>query len=256
MKQLIYVILFFMFSSLQAQQTLVTDRPDQTESASVVGTARIQIESGFLFERNELDKPGAGKEKTNEYLSTLVRVGLNDLVELRVGLAYATYDKSLLKDKQQGFTPLIAGLKFRIADQEGWRPEIAFLGHLAVQSVAERVFRAQYIAPDFRFAFAHDLSGRISLGYNLGMEWDGDNPQPTGIYTLATGVSINDWLGSFIEVYGFLPQTMKPDHRIDMGFTFLVLPDLQFDVSAGFGISQTSPDHFISLGFAWRTQMF
>ena len=43
-----WVLLFLSFKS--SSQSLVTDRPDQTESSFAVGVGKLQIESGFLME--------------------------------------------------------------------------------------------------------------------------------------------------------------------------------------------------------------
>ena len=41
------IILFFGY--VVSAQTIVTDRPDQTESSSTIGKGELQIESGILF---------------------------------------------------------------------------------------------------------------------------------------------------------------------------------------------------------------
>ena len=65
-----------------AASPLVTDRPDQTESSSVVSRGRVQIEAGFDF--NHFDLAGETLEETS-FPSTLVRYGLDRKVELRFG---------------------------------------------------------------------------------------------------------------------------------------------------------------------------
>jgi hypothetical protein len=63
-------------------EALTTDRPDFTESSSVVGRCRLQIEGGYTY----LHDAAAGVE-TDEHLlpELLLRYGLNDCLELRVG---------------------------------------------------------------------------------------------------------------------------------------------------------------------------
>ena len=98
----------------------------------------------------------------------------------------------------------------------------------------------------------HTLSDKISLGYNLGAEWDGETPEPTFIYTLTSGFALSEKTGFFIELYGFAPQQDKAEHRFDGGFTYLVTNDLMLDASAGFGITDNAPDYFTAIGFSFR----
>jgi hypothetical protein len=61
-----------------------------------------------------------------------------------------------------------------------------------------------------------------------------------------------DPINAFVEVYGWLPENELPDHRFNGGFTFLVRRNLQLDVSGGIGLSEISPDWFVSGGLSWR----
>ena len=59
---------------------LVTDRPDQTESATVVQRGRLQVETGYLFARD-------GDVDGYAVPGTLFRLGLGGRLELRLGHA-------------------------------------------------------------------------------------------------------------------------------------------------------------------------
>ena len=54
----------------------------------------------------------------------------------------------------------------------------------------------------------------------------------------------------FIESYGWLHEA-GAEHLLDTGLTYLLLPNFQFDVSAGIGL-KNSIDNFISLGLTYR----
>jgi len=92
----------------------------------------------------------------------------------------------------------------------------------------------------FRFAMQNTLSKIVSLGYNLGAEWDGESPTPSWIYTIATGFNISDKRFSYVESYGFITKGSLPDHNVDAGVTSLFSKDAQLDLSGGFGLSSTS----------------
>ena len=113
-------------------------------------------------------------------------------------------------------------------------------------------FRPDHLAPTFLLLFENAFSENVSLGYNLGLSWDGVNPDPTSIVTASLGVSINERVGVFLEGYSFFTRTSGPDHRADAGFSVLLLNNLMVDASAGVGLNSRAPDSFVSFGFSWR----
>ena len=66
-----------MVASSQEPESLVTDRPDFTESASVPGGGRIQVEGGWTVEGDE----DASAHSLGEIL---VRIGIGDRFEARI----------------------------------------------------------------------------------------------------------------------------------------------------------------------------
>ena len=52
MNKIFFILTTALFSQILFSQDLITDRPDQTESAVVVGEKKIQIESGILNQEN------------------------------------------------------------------------------------------------------------------------------------------------------------------------------------------------------------
>ena len=52
MNKICFILAPALFSQILFSQDLITDRPDQTESAVVVGEKKIQIESGILNQEN------------------------------------------------------------------------------------------------------------------------------------------------------------------------------------------------------------
>lgn len=229
---------------------LITDRPDQTESSVVVPHKYLQIETGFVMENSSTN---LFSKKSFAYNSTLLRYGLLVNFELRLGLEYLGEKSNMennIKTDMSGLSPLYMGFKVKIADEDGWKPEFAFLGGLVLPLTANDNFKPSYTAADIRFAFSHTLSDRFSLGYNLGAEWDGETAIPSYFYSVSLGAAITDNIGMFVESYGWLRES-GAKHLLDAGFTYLLLPNFQLDISGGIGI-QNSIDNFISLGMTYR----
>lgn len=243
---IVFICLFSSGLSIYAQDLppIQTDRPDQTESPAIVPKNHFQMETGMVFEK--------GNESTKNYThpNILFKYGLNDHFELRLITEYNSIN--VHKNVTAGISPVKVGFKVNITQQKGIIPNTSFIGHLVIPYLASDAIQTTYYAPEFRFTMQHSLSPKLSLSYNLGAEWDGETPDPAFIYTLTGGYAITEKLGSYLELYGFVPQKNSPDHRIDAGFTYLVKNNMQWDVSGGLGFSNNSPDYFVGLGFSFR----
>ncbi len=250
------MVLFIISAIVKAQDKdseLITDRPDQTESSAVVPHKSLQIETGFIIENDETNLV---KQKSLVYNTTLLRYGLLENFELRLGMEYVG-EKTEIKNTEtthvlSGLSPVYTGFKVKITDEEGWIPEIAFLGGLVLPFTANEDFKPEYSAANIRFSFAHTLSERFSLGYNLGAEWDGESAIPGYFYSIALGIGISDNLGLFVEGFGLIPEEGESEHLFDAGFTYSVLPNFQLDISGGIGLNDDSTDNFISAGLTYR----
>jgi hypothetical protein len=249
-------ISFILTVSLFAQNEnppMVTDRPDQTESAVTVPHKTLQIESGFTF--GFRDKEGI-ETRDLGYNATLLRWGVLNRLEVRVGLAYAgleTTDADTEETtKQSGMAPLAIGFKWNMLEGDGPIPTLAFLSSVDIPALASDDFNDGNVLNRIILAGSWDLSNTFGLGFNFGTIADWKDSDFTTLYSTSLGISILDWLGAFVEFYGFLPAGEYSDHRFHAGFTFPVRHNLQFDLTGGVGISNNSPDGFAGFGFAWR----
>ncbi len=224
---------------------IATDRPDQTESASLVPKGYLQMEIGFGLIDGD---PG----KAYVYPNALLKYGVNENFELRFIGTYTT-----LKDDGQaninGFLPFALGFKTKFTEENGIWPKISLLGHFVLPGVVTEDLAVKNLAPDLRFAFQHSISDFFSLGYNLGVFWDGDNPEPYFIYSVAPGFSVGNF-GFYVEGYGFIPQNTDRAVRFlaDAGVTYLVNNDFQLDVSFGNNLTNNIVESYIALGFSYR----
>ncbi len=239
---------------------LITDRPDQTEASSTVPAGYVQIETGWIFSRD--DEEGV-RQQAHELPGTLVRIGLVDWLELRAGWrGYRREEVRVgsLRADRDGVGDAELGTKIHLRHENGALPEVAFLvaGSLPVGSEG---FSADRVDPSFRFNLSHTLSERFALGYNLGMFWEskvGETGKRTTLsnylYTLALGVGLTEQLGPLVEVFGDISAsaTGDPAHSFDGGFTYLLRNNLQLDVAAGVGLTKEAPDWFVGVGVSVR----
>lgn len=253
--------------SIQAQELddIITDRPDQTESAETVPKGFFQIEAGVTTEIEEYIIVYPNSKFRSIVLSSpgmLIRYGLTKNIELRLGGEYLAEIRKIESSDffanesyaDWGFSPIEVGVKARLFNGKGLIPTTALLFHVAIPLGREYAFQTDYASPSFRFAFAHELSDRFAFSYNLGYEWELNEGSTTGtgIYTASLGISLVKNLGMFVESYGFLTKGDPPDHRLDAGLTYLIAPNIQADLSGGIGLKENSPDFFFGGGISVR----
>ena len=238
MKYILYliIVLFPIRSIAQEVEDIVTDRPDETESATLITKGYLQVETGFFYE--EL-KENSFLEKTWAYNTSLLRYGLLENLELRLGLDVidkVEISDDFLMEPGTGLSPLLLGVKVGITEEKGVLPKMALLGHLYLPFTAKKAYRPESTGVDFRFAFNHEFTNS-NLSYNLGAKWWDDAPHATYIYTMAYGYDLTEKLGVLVELYGDLPEKDGPSHHWDGGFTYLVTKNFQLDAFIGSGLN-------------------
>ena len=225
---------------------LVTDRPDQTESATVVPRGLLQVETGYLFTRK-------GDVDSHAAPGTLFRIGLGGRTELRLGHAGV-----MGTEGRRGAGDGELGAKFNLIPQaDGWRPELAVLGGLSLPTGDSR-FSSGGADPSLLVAFTHDLTPRLALGYNAGAAWE-STPDAPGhdafmVYSLALGIGVTGRLGAFLEVFGDRQLTDEATAGVsaDAGLTLLLTEIVQLDFSVGRGLRGPADDLFVGTGLSFR----
>jgi len=232
--------------TISVADDIVTDRPDATESSSVVEPGFYQIEVGWLYGENDV-----GVE-VNTLPGTLVRIGVVDRLELRLGWEGYIDEGS---GGPSGVGDGEVGAKIYMLEAEGNIPETALLAAISIP-VGDREFTTDEVDPGFRFAMSYDLSARSAFGTNLGVEWETDASDSTlssFIYTAALGYDLTEIVGAYIEIFGDAGMSASGDsHSVDGGFTFLLAENFQLDALAGVGITSKADDWFVGAGASLR----
>jgi hypothetical protein len=244
--------LLVLAGSASAQEnTLVSDRPGFTDSASVIEPRRVQVESGYTYEE-------AGDEETQSLGEVLVRIGWTERLELRLGLnSYVNIDAP--SGEVSGLEDPSIGIRLKLAEgEDGPRllgPQAAlFIG--TTLPVGADDLGASHFQPGMKLSLAWTLTERISLGSNLGVTCaSGDEEQfLEAVASLSLGFSLNGALGGFVEYYAFIPESSagSPEQFVDAGFAYVVSNDLQIDLRAGTQVGGGATDLFVGAGLAYR----
>ncbi|AKD05894.1 hypothetical protein PKOR_21770 [Pontibacter korlensis] len=231
----------------QGEEKIETDRPDQTESSTVVPKGTLQIESGYFYQKATEEVKTV---RTHAYPTALFRVGVLDWLEFRVlsSLRDSVVENGARR-KVDGLSPLNLGLKFKLWKEQGLRPEAAFLVRAALP-VGSRAFRPDNPEPELRLMFSNEITDKLELAYNLSHSWvEGDTRRG---YTLSLSGEVHDRLTIYGEVFGNKQKGEKAEHQADAGILFLLRPNLQFDLALGVGLNEVAPDFFITTGVSVR----
>lgn len=234
------IICAFIGLSVTAQ-TIVTDRPDQTESSSTIEKGALQIESGILY--------GTAKDDffSEEVLlapTVLWRYGITNGIELRLLTEFASVKDKLTSEKSSGITDLQVGTKIQVLKKENVKTEIAFLSHIIIPT-AKSELTLNEIGTINKLSIAHDIGDTFGLGYNIGYDYFGYSSGNL-TYSLALGIGISDKVGFYIEPYGAIVEFDNHESSFDAGFTYLVNDNFQLDISAGTGLNHKM--NYVSIG--------
>jgi hypothetical protein len=258
------LILFFVLTitsivPLLAQDSLkvepiVAERPGFTNPPQTLAKKQLQIESGFYYEADKIKNTNI-KIDNFFYPTTLFRYGLIKNIELRLEVDYAgisTSSSSTDKVSLNGLNPVIVGAKFYLFEQKKARPEAAFVFGLTLPYIGKKEFRPMYVAPSLAFYFQNTLNRKWSIGYNAGMQWNGNDAVPTSFLTFSPTYNFSKKVAGSLEIYSYFSDTQVPDFRLDAGLAYIPLPNLQIDIYGGPGLSGPTTNFFISAGISLR----
>ena len=231
MKKRFLIFLFLLFNCSLVFSQITTDRPDQTESAVVLSSGQIQVESGISIENSQSN------------INALFRIGIIEGIEIRVNSNYLINDE-LSFMKKSSFSDFEVGAKFRIFDKTSNNTKVAFLSHLSIPTAIE-VFSNNVYGLLSRLNVSHDLNNESQIGYNLGYNKFKKNDGEF-VYTIVYGKSL-DSFGIFFEIFGDDSKNSS-NINFDSGITYLLDNKKQLDLSIGKGINNDM--FFISGGIS------
>jgi hypothetical protein len=233
------LVIFLLVSGPIMAQTIITDRPDQTESSSTVSQGSLQIETGILIGFSEAND---NSERQLLAPTTLFRYGITKGIELRILSQFESVKDDF--KTSTGISDLEIGAKIQLVQNEDVNTEIAFLSHLILPTGSSELSldRAGTIN---KLSISHELSKTMGLGYNVGYDYFGIG-QGNLTYSMALGIGINNKVGVYIEPYGQLTDFDKHEMSFDAGVAYLINKNVQLDFSFGTGLNHTM--NYISVG--------
>jgi hypothetical protein len=236
--------------SSDIQTMFVADRPGQTTPPTLVAKGVVQIESGIWTEQSRTD----GISQTSWlYPTTLVRIGMQTNWELRIqcdvaGVPATDHGTSSCIT---GVSGISIGSKFSMTEENGYIPKTAFLAAVKLPSIGDPSLRPSYLAPSMGLCFQNTISDQCALGYGVLSSWDGTNAASQQLLSISLNYNLTNSIGSFIEYYLNTGEASDPTHAIDFGFSYMLLKNLQLDISGGFGLNAKALDSGFGFGIAF-----
>ncbi|MBM3458947.1 MAG: transporter [Armatimonadetes bacterium] len=223
--------------------TIVTDRPDFTESSLAIPRGMLQIESGFTYTAN------SDGTRLFNIPETLFRWGIGGKTEIR--LAPADFLIGRNGKTRRGFGDTYLGFKRELGSLGGF--DLALMPAVTLPT-SSRGFGSGSIDPEIVLTWARDLKSAWSVGGILGMAWPREpgNRNTTFFPTISFSRSLGGRLGWFFEYAGTFSESGDDVHLLHHGYTYLLNNNSQLDLHGGFGISRAAPDFFIGAGYSVR----
>ncbi len=253
---LILILLISGYLSVSAQTErppLSTDRPDQTEAPTLLPQGYVQIETGFLFER---DTPAALESDTyvDSYNlgTSLLRYGFSNKIELRLGAGFTIQQikEGKIITEKSGLANVLISSKIFLADEDGIIPEGALLLNLFLP-IGNKSFISDNLVPGLVLASRYTFTKWLGFSSNFGFRFFENNNQIIR-YSFSLGSDIMPKIAIFIESFGRFSGNNKPAHLVDLGMTYRIIPNLQLDTSYGFALNDLAVDQFINFGASLR----
>jgi hypothetical protein len=216
-------------------QTIETDRPDQTEAATLVPAGGIQLEAGVAGWTS-----GEGSTTGYTLPTTLLRYGMSERFELRAVGQRDQMQFNFIDMIEPWFTSTSWDVGAKVAGWNTDRSQMCVLAHYRIRPDAQD-------GGQVRVNVAKPLGERFSVGTNVGMAWTWatSSLEATGEveYTLALGYSVSEALYTYIEAFG-----AGGGIQGDAGLAWRPNPLSQFDVSAGW--TDGSGQSYVALGWS------
>ena len=227
---------------LAAQNVINTDRPDQSDGTHIVEKNLIQIETGLQFSKFD--------EVTNGFDNvTLIRFGVTRHFEVRLLNQYSVVNDS---NRTSGFRPLTISFKNQLCSQKGLLPKITLVSYFHLPVTMSPAFKGDHLGYTFTRAARHDLTPKMKVYSNLGINRDQESTDINYLATLEVNYNMTDRFSSFAEYFGNYAAHTSSTNGMDMGCIYAFKNNFAVDLAVGSPTMKLSSNKFVSFGLSAR----
>lgn len=222
---------------LAAQDGLITDRPDFTESTEAIVPGRWQIETGASWTDSEA-------EDGINLPEALVRTGFAERWELRLGLPEYVDVGDI-----SGVSDGSLGVKFEVGALGPG--SLALIGEVSIP-IGDDDLTSDSVDPTAIVIYGQDLPDGWSLGSQIGVSSIsvGDDDLTVVAPTLVFGTEFRPRWGTFFELAAEIPDQGGSAVVFHTGVTWAAAPSRQWDAHVAIGLSDAAPDVQVGVGYS------
>ncbi len=233
-----------------------TDRPDATESPFTVDAGHIQLEADLVSHTR--DREDGDRTRESSIGAFNLRFGVSPRTELGLFVSPWTRRTEDSRDgrsiTQKGFGDVVLRAKFNGWGNDGGRSAGGLIVDVTLPTAADGLgndgVQGTVLLP-FSFSLGEGWEMGAMTGLDYRRDADGSGHRSVLITTATVGRELTDKIGIYFEL-----TSEAGDGRhvatFDTGMTFLVNPNLQFDVGANIGVSRAADDLGVFVGVARR----
>ena len=220
---------------------LSTDRPDQTESAYTVDAGHFQIEMDFFKFTYDRHSPDGSRTKSWNLAPINLKAGLLNNVDLQIVL-----DNYVRENGASGFGDITARLKINLWGNDGGATALAIMPYIKLPLDASNL-RNGDTEGGIILPLAVALPGGWSMGLMTEVDFVGDGAgghDTEWVNSITLSHDIAGKLGGYVEFFSVVGNAPGFDWQgqADIGFTYGLTDDVQFDFGCNFGITKSAPD--------------
>ena len=243
----------------EERDVIETDRDSFTPATTTAGKGRLIVESAYSFLDNR------GVKETHSFPELLLRYGLTERLELRLGGNYEVggaaseisgidLGTDLPRAKRlERESNLNYGAKLQVTRQVEWVPTSA-LNLQAFTPTSGKATDTQFVGT---YVFGWELPHRWKLDaamrYATGSE--GEDHFSEWAPSVVLKVPLGEQINVHAEYFGILSTGKAEEfthHFFSPGIHYLITPNLEVGVRVGWGLNDQSPRFFANAGFGWR----
>ncbi len=235
------------------------ERPGIDTPACTMAPGKVSVEASIADWTRD-DRPGS-REDSIVFGDTLVRVGVSDTIEARIGWTSFGHDRmrdSTGVDTVNGVGDVSLGMKANLHDPDGSGFSIAVLPYVTLpvgrSSIGAGDWGAGFLVP-----VTYEISDTVSLDFSpeIDAAVDQDGSDRHLAYSTAAGLSVK--LDKNFTLAGEM-QALRDDDPEDhatqavaaLSLAWSASDDLQFDVLGAAGLNSHTPDARLYAGISRR----
>jgi len=232
-----------------------TDRDSFTFAPSTAGARRTILEASYSFIDN---RQGLEAHSVPELL---VRRGLGDTVELRVGFNYEAGGPGTVSGNEVGGEDVVSedesrvlyGTKVETSEQVGWVPRSALVvqGYTPTYGPTTQSTLVAGEAIGWRFANGWEWNSAMRYGTGFVAADAFNQWAPSSVLKIPVGA---DW-NVHAEYFGIFSSGKELPLNVQFmsfGGHVLVTKDVEVGLRCGWGLNETTPNFFTNLGVGVR----